>query len=101
MALGQGQEMILIFNTHIPPHKSISCQHLPTSRSQFHQFLKNPLFSLFTIEKPNLPNLAIKQVKVTPGSSFVQTMMGSSPLCYIPSLMKIGQPVPEKSFEVF
>ena len=33
--------------------KSTSCLHLPALRS----FLKNPLFSLFPIEKPKLPNL--------------------------------------------
>ena len=38
----------------------------------------------------------IKSVKVTPGSSFVQTMMGWSPWCHMPSLVKIGLPVLEK-----
>ena len=42
--------------------------------------------------------LTVKSVKVTPGSSFEQTMMGWSPLCYIPSFVEIGQPVPEKLF---
>ena len=40
-------------------------------------------------------------VKVNPGSSFVQTMMGRSPRCYIPSFVEIGPPVPEKIFEGF
>ena len=35
-------------------------------------------------------DLAVKYVKVTPGSSFIQTMMGRSPRCYIPSFMEIG-----------
>ena len=45
---------------------------------------------------------AVKLVKVTPGSSFEQTMMGWSTQCYIPSFMKIGLPVLEKKiFEGF
>ena len=40
--------------------------------------------------------LAVKQVKVTPGSSFEQTMMGLSPRCYIPIFVEIGPSVPEK-----
>ena len=46
-------------------------------------------------------DLVIKKVKVTPGSSFEQTMMGWSPRCYLPSLVEIGPPVPEKIFEGF
>ena len=47
-------------------------------------------------------DLAVKKVKVTPGSSFEQTMMGWSTGCYIPSFMEIGPPVPEeKIFEGF
>ena len=38
---------------------------------------------------------------VNPGSSFVQTMMGWSPRCYKPSLVKIGSPVLEKIFKGF
>ena len=41
------------------------------------------------------------KVKVTPGSSFEQTMMGWSPQCYILSFMEISPPVPEKIFEGF
>ena len=41
-------------------------------------------------------------VKVTPGSSFEQTLLGWSPKCYIPSYKEIGLPVPEKKiFEGF
>ena len=61
-------------------------------------------FHFFPIEKPKLPNLTLplKKVKVTPGSSFEQTMMGRSPQCYIPTFMEIGQPVSEKKiFEGF
>ena len=47
-------------------------------------------------------DLTIKKVKIIPGSSFEQTMMGWSPRCYIPSFMEIGQPVLEKKiFEGF
>ena len=41
-------------------------------------------------------DFAIKQVKVTRGSSFEQTTMGWSPRCYIPSFLEISLPVPEK-----
>ena len=34
-----------------------SCLHLPTFRSQAAIVSENPLFSLFPIEKPKLPNL--------------------------------------------
>ena len=47
-------------------------------------------------------DLAVKYVKVTPGSSFEQTMMGWSPRCYILGFVKIGPPVREKKiFEGF
>ena len=46
-------------------------------------------------------DLAVKQVEVTPGSSFEQ-IMGWSPRCYIPSFVEIGSPVLEKKiFEGF
>ena len=38
---------------------SIRCLLLPTFRSMAAEFLKNPLFSLFPIEKPMLPNLTL------------------------------------------
>ena len=39
---------------------SISCLHLPTFKSQAAiAFEKNPLFSHFPIEKPNLPNFTL------------------------------------------
>ena len=51
------------------------------------------IFSLFPIEKPVTKfYLAVKTVKVTPGSSFEQFLMGWSPQCYIPSFIKIGPP---------
>ena len=44
----------------------------------------------------------MKQVKVTPGSSLEQTIMGRSSQCYIPSFMEIGPMVQEKKiFEGF
>ena len=47
-------------------------------------------------------DLAVKQVKVNPGSSFEQTKMDWSPRCYIPSFVEIGPPVLEKKiFEGF
>ena len=44
-------------------------------------------------------DLAVKFVKVTPGSSFEQTVMGLSPGCYIPSFVEIGLPVSEMIFK--
>ena len=46
-------------------------------------------------------DLAVKYVKVTPGSSFAPTIMGRSPRCYggrsdIPSTVEIDLPVPVK-----
>ena len=46
-------------------------------------------------------DFAVKWVKVTPGSSFEQTMMDRSPQCYMPSFVEIGLPVPEKILEGF
>ena len=52
--------------------------------------------------KVTIFDLAVKLVKVTPESSFEQTMMGRSPQCYIPSFVEIGPSVPEKkNFEGF
>ena len=46
--------------------------------------------------------LVVKYVKINSMSSFEQTMMGRSPLCYIPSFVEIGLLVPEKKiFEGF
>ena len=47
-------------------------------------------------------DLAVKYVKVNPGSSFEQTLMCRSHQCYIPSFVEIGQKVWEKKiFEGF
>ena len=35
---------------------------------------------------------------MTPGSLFEQTIMGSSPRCYIPNFVEIDPPVPENKF---
>ena len=62
-------------------------------------FLKNPLFSLFPIEKPSYQISACR--KIGRGHSrfiIVHTMMGRSPQLYIPSFVEIGQPVVEKRF---
>ena len=46
-----------------------------------------------------LSNIILPKIcKVTPGSSFEQTMTGWSPGCYIPSFVEIGLPIPEKKF---
>ena len=78
MHWGQGQEMTLTFHTFI---NSISCLHLPTFKSQaaivsekydnFNFSYRDALVTKF--------DLAIKKVKINPGSSFEQTMMGWSP----------------------
>ena len=60
MTLGQGQEMTFT-NTHIPllTPLVVCVYHLSGHRQLY--FLKNPLFSLFPIEKPKLANdLAVK-----------------------------------------
>ena len=47
-------------------------------------------------------DLAVKKVKVNPGSSFEQTIMGWSPRCYIPSFVEISLLFPgKKIFEGF
>ena len=57
-------------------------------------------FTVFTFShrkaKVTKFDLALKQVKVTQGSSFEQTMMGWSHRCYIPSFVEIGLLVREK-----
>ena len=55
----------------------------------------------FSYRKVTKFDLAVKYVKVIPGSSFEQTMMGWSPRCYIPNFVEIGLPVLEKIFEGF
>ena len=58
--LGQVQEMTLTFNTHTPSYIQLDVaptNFQVTGCNSF--FLKNPLFSLFPIEKPKLPNLTL------------------------------------------
>ena len=90
--LGQGQEMTLTFNTHIP-----SCAPTNFQVTGCYTFLKVHCFH-FSHRNAYVTkfDLGVNQVKVNPGSSFVQTMMGWSSRCYIPSFVKIGPPVPEK-----
>ena len=77
----------------------ISCLHIPAFRSHAPIVLEKSKFvSFFSYKKAYLTkfDLAVKQVKVNPGSSFEQTMMSRSPHGYIPSFVKIGLLVPEK-----
>ena len=82
--LGQGQEIILTLNTHISSLNQLVLGH------RLQSFQKHSLSSLFPTEKPILQNfdLAIKYVKVPPGSSLEQTIMGRSPHSYIQSSWK-------------
>ena len=78
----------------------IRCLLLPTFRSLAAIVSeKNTIFT-FSYGKAQITkfDLAVKLVKVTPGSSFEQTMMGRSPQYYIPSFVEIGLLVPEKKF---
>ena len=93
--------MSVTFDTHISSNKMSA--PLPF-RSLAAIISENPLFSLFPIEKAKVTQfeLSVKSVKVTPGSSFEQTMKGRSPQCYIPSFVEICLSVPEKkNFEEF
>ena len=79
MTFGQGQEMTLTLNTNLPSFTElVVCIYRKALVTKF--------------------DLAVKWVKVTPGSSFEQTMMDRSPRCYISSFVEIGPPVPEKMF---
>ena len=50
--LGEGQEMTLTFNTHIPSYIQLDVCSYQFSGHWLLYFLKNPLFSLFPIEMP-------------------------------------------------
>ena len=82
---------------------SIRCLLLQTFRSLAAIVSEKSTVFTFSYRKAYVTkfDLAIKKVKVTPGSSFEQFMMGWSPQCYIPSFVEIGLPVPEKIFEGF
>ena len=84
--------------------KSLRCLLQPTFRSLAAIVSEKSTVFTFSHRKAYVTkfDLAVKKVKVTPGSSFEQTMMGWSPRCYIPSLVKIGPPVLEEEiFEGF
>ena len=89
--LDQGQEMTDLRYSHIFI-TSISL------KSQAAIVSEKSTFFTFSHSKAKFTkfDIAVKQVKVTQGSSFIQTMMGRSPRCYIPSFMEIGLPVLEK-----
>ena len=77
---------------------SIRCLLLPNFMSLAAIVFETPphCFHFFLSKSTNY------KIKVNPGSSFEQTMMGRSPRCYIPSFVEIGLPVPEiKIFEWF
>ena len=73
---------------------SNSCLHLPTLRSQAAIVSEKSTVFTFSHRKAYVAkfDLVVKNVKVTSGSSFVQTMMGRSPQCYTPSNMEIRPP---------
>ena len=98
--------MTLTFNTHIPSLYSITrrCLLLLTFRSLAAIVSEKSTVFTFSYRKAQVTkfDLSVKYVKVTPGSSFKQTMMGWSPQCYIPTFVEIGPPVLEKKiFEGF
>ena len=83
---------------------SISSLHLAVFMSQAAMVFKKSI--VFTFSHVNTYvskiGLAIKYVKVIPGPSFAQTMMGWSPQCYISSFVEIGPLALEKKiFEWF
>ena len=57
--LFQSHEMTLTFNTHISSYIQLDVCSYYLSGHWLQLFLKNPLFSLFPIEKPKLPNLTL------------------------------------------
>ena len=59
MTFGQGQEMTLNFNTQLPSITQLVVRIYYLSGHRLLYFLKNPLFSLFPIEKPKLQNLTL------------------------------------------
>ena len=75
----------------------IGCLFLPTFRSLAALSEKSTAFT-FAYRNAYVSKfvLGLNYVLVNPGSSFVQTIMGWSPRCYIPSFVEIGPPVPEE-----
>ena len=82
---------------------SIRCLLLPIFRSLAAILSEKPTVFIFSHRNACVTkfNLGVNQVKVNPGSPFIQTMMGWSPRYYIPSFVKIRPPVPEKIFKGF
>ena len=75
--------------------------NLPTFRSQAALVSEKSTIFIFSYIKAQETkfDIVIKYVKVNPGLSFEQIMIGWSPRCYIASFVKIGPLVPEKIFE--
>ena len=83
---------------------SISCLHLPTFRSQAAIVSEKSTVFTFSNGKAQVTkfDLAVKYVKVNPGSSFEQIMTCLSFRCYIPSFVEIFPLVLKKKiFEGF
>ena len=78
---------------------SIRCLLLPTFRTLPAKVSEmSNIFYFFSDGKAKVTkfDLAVKLVKVTPGSSFEQFIISWSPQCYIPSFVEIGPTSPEK-----
>ena len=91
--------MTMTYNTHIPSLTQLQVYFMSLVAIVF----EKSTFFTFSYRKALVTkfDLAVKSVKVNPGSSFEQTMMGLSPRCYIPSFVEIGPLVLEKNFEGF
>ena len=76
---------------------SISCLPVLVFRPQTAIFSEKSIVFTFSYRKAYVTkfDLAVNEVKVNQGSSFVYTMMGWSPQCHILSFVEIGPPVPE------
>ena len=55
----QGQKVTLTFNTHTASYIHLDVSFYQVSGHWLQKFLKNPLLSLFRIEKQKLPNLTL------------------------------------------
>ena len=81
---------------------SIRCLLLLTLRSLAAIVSEKSTVFTFSYRKAKVTKFDKVKVKVIPGSSFDQTMMGWSPQCYIPSFVKMDPLVLEKKiFEGF
>ena len=102
MTLGQGQGITLTLNTHV-----VSFTHLAHCIYQFseHRLQVSEKYKVLTFSNTkvyaNKFDLRLKWIEGIQVSSFEQTMIGSSPQCYILSFMTIGLLVREKIFEGF